>query len=607
MIAVMAILAFTVCLFAFEVFRVDVTAVLVMVILGLTSLLPNYEGLVPPEQLFNGFASNAVVSIIAVMIIGAGLDKTGVMSTLAGKILRYGGKSEGRVITTVSSTVAVISSFMQNIGAAALFLPVVSRISRRAEIPVSRLLMPMGFCAILGGTITMVGSSPLILLNDLILNSNRSLPAGTERMETFGLFAVTPIGVALVAVGILYFVFLGRWILPASSGRVSASDNLQYFRDTYGIEGQVYELIVTRRSDLAGKQLRDVESHGRAGWILAIRSGHDMSIAPAQETDIWVGSELAIMGSQEEVAKFARLHDLEMKPDIDSFAEYLSATSAGISEVVIPPDSELIGKTIGDLQFRKRYGAKILVVYRINQVIDEELSGLRFQAGDTLVVHSRWQDLIPMADDKNFAVVTDFPHESFRQEKLAYAAGSFLIALVLILFTDVRLSIALLTGAIGMIASGVIKIDEAYNSIGWQSVFLLASLIPLGLATEATGTAAWMAQQTLVLLEGVPIWVLQSALAGLATVFTLVISNVGATVLLVPIAVNIALGAGADPAIFALTVALATSNSFLIPTHQVNALIMGPGGYRVLDFIRAGGVMTLLFLVIMLVVLNLLY
>lgn len=607
MVAVMAILGLTVCLFAFEILRVDVAAVLIMVVLGLTSLLPGYGGLVPPEQLFNGFASNAVVSIIAVMIIGAGLDKTGVMSTLAGKILRYGGKSEGRVITTVSSTVAFISSFMQNIGAAALFLPVVSRISRRANIPLSRLLMPMGFCAILGGTITMVGSSPLILLNDLILNSNQSLPSGVQRMETFGLFAVTPIGLALVTGGILYFVFLGRWILPGVSARVSAADNLQYFRDTYGIDGQVFELIVTRRSDLAGKKLRDVESHGRAGWILAIRSGFEMAIAPARDTDIWVGSELAIMGSREEVTKFARRHDLDMKPDIDSFSEYLSATSAGISEIVIPPDSELIGKTIRELEFRQRYRAKVLAVYRVNQVVDEDLSDFRFQAGDTLVVHCRWQDLIPLADDKNFAVVTDFPHESFRPEKLVYAASSFGVALLLIIFTDIRLSIALLTGAIGMIVSGVLKIDEAYNAIGWQSVFLLASLIPLGLATESTGTAAWIAQQTLILLAGVSTWVLQAALALLATLFTLVISNVGATVLLVPIAVNIAIGAGADPAVFALTVALATSNSFLIPTHQVNALIMGPGGYRVFDFLRAGGVMTLLFLFIMLAMLNVVF
>ena len=158
-----------------------------------------------------------------------------------------------------------------------------------------------------------------------------------------------------------------------------------------------------------------------------------------------------------------------------------------------------------------------------------------------------------------------------------------------------------------MILSGVLRIEEAYQSIGWQSVFLLASLIPLGLAVEVTGTAAWIAQQTLTLLGDVPLWALQAALALLATIFTLLMSNVGATVLLVPLAINIAIGVGANPAVFALTVALATSNSFLIPTHQVNALIMGPGGYHVKDFVRAGGVMTVLFLVVVVGMLNLVF
>lgn len=607
MIAVLAILGLTVFLFAFEIVRVDVTALFILVLLGLSSLVPGTEGLVDPGQLFNGFASNAVISIIAVMIIGAGLDKTGVLSTLAGKILKWGGQTESRVIATVSSTVAVVSSFMQNIGAAALFLPVVTRISRRSYIPISRLLMPMGFCAILGGTITMVGSSPLILLNDLILNSNKALPPSVEPMETFGLFAVTPVGIALVVVGLAYFILFGRVLLPEAKEKMAAGDNLRYFRDVYNIDGRLFELRVTRNSDLAGKQLKDVDSHGRAGWILAIRSGGQSSITPAQDTNIWVGSELAIMGSPEEIEKYAKLHGLELKPRVDSFADFLSAANAGIAEVVIPPFSDLIGKSIADIQFRRKYRAKVLAVYRVDDIIDSGLPELVLQAGDTLVLHSRWKDLLAMSGDPNFAVVTDFPQETFRPEKLRYATISFGIALALILFTDIRLSIALMVGATGMILSGVINIEEAYRSIGWQSVFLLACLIPLGLATEQTGTAAWVAQQALVLLEGVPVWVLQTAIAVITTIFTLVISNVGATVLLVPLAVNIAIGVGADPAMFALTVALATSNSFLIPTHQVNALIMGPGGYRVVDFLRAGGGMTILFLVVMLVTLNLIF
>jgi len=607
MIAVLAILGLTIFLFAFEIVRVDVAAVLILVILGLSSLVPGYEGLIDQEELFDGFASNAVISIIAVMIIGAGLDKTGVMSKVAGKILRYAGRTEQRIIPTVSAAAAVVSSFMQNVAAAALFLPVVTRISRRTQIPLSRLVMPMGFATILGGTVTMVGSSPLILLNDLIQTSNRSLPQGAEPMEQFHLFAVTPVGLALVVVGIAYFAVSGRFMLPRIKEKVAGADNLQHFRDLYGIEGQIYELRVTPDSDLVDIQLRDIEERGRAGWILAVRTGREIQLVPGRDVWIRAGSELAIMGSKKEVELYAERHGLALKPEVESFSEYLSVTSAGIAEVVIPPDSELINKTVGEVEFRKRFGAKILAVYRVNEVLDTDIPNIVFQAGDTLILHSRWEDLTVLANNSNFAVVTDFPRETYRPGKLRVAGACFGFSIALIIFTDVRLSVALMSGAIGMVLFGVLRMEEAYRSIGWQSVFILASLIPLGVAVEQSGAAAWVAGQTIQWLEGMPVWVLQLYVAVLATVLTLVISNVGATVLLVPLAVNIAVIAGGDPAVFALTVGLATSNSFLIPTNQVNALIVGPGGYRVADFLRAGSVMTLLYLIVITAMLSLFY
>jgi di/tricarboxylate transporter len=205
-------------------------------------------------------------------------------------------------------------------------------------------------------------------------------------------------------------------------------------------------------------------------------------------------------------------------------------------------------------------------------------------------------------------VTTEYPREEqMRPHKILPAAIFFGIALFMVLFTDIRLSVALLTGAVGMVLSGVLNIDEAYDAVSWKTVFLLASLIPLGLAVETSGTAKWIAEQVLAVVGHAPGWVIQASVAVLATFFTLVMSNVGATVLLVPLAVNIAIGVGADPAVYALTVAIATSNSFLIPTHQVNALIMGPGGYRVPDFLRAGSVMTLLFLVVMMLMMNLVF
>jgi di/tricarboxylate transporter len=198
MAIVMAIVAFAAFLFATEIVRVDVAAILVMTLLGLLIYVPGMEGLLGRDVLFSGLSSNAVVSIIAVMILGAGLDKTGVMEQVASAIVRYGGKTEGRIIGLVSGTVALTSSFMQNVGATALFLPVVARVASQVHLPMSRLIMPMGFCAILGGTITMIGSSPLIMLNDLLDNANRSMSA-EQQMAHFGLFDVTPVGLALVA------------------------------------------------------------------------------------------------------------------------------------------------------------------------------------------------------------------------------------------------------------------------------------------------------------------------------------------------------------------------------------------------------------------------
>lgn len=609
MIGVFCILAVTIYLFAFEVVRVDVAAIAVMVMIGLSSLIPGYAGLVDSQQLFSGYSSNAVISIIAVMIIGAGLDRTGVMGQLAAKILRFSGNTEGRVIAIVSLVVGGISSFMQNIGAASLFLPVVNRIARQGNLAISRLLMPMGFCAILGGTVTLVGSSPLILLNDLIDNSNKSLPPNAAEIGTFGLFSVTPVGLVLLLFGVVYFVFLGRLVLPVIKHKPGESGSmLKYFKEVYGIAGEVYECKMTRASPLIGKTLSDVDAAKRAGWIIAMRTSDELIVAPRGDSVFIEGSDLAVMGRRDSVVEFAEENGLRIKNELDVFADVLSTASAGIAEIVIMPDSAMIGKTIRAVEFRRKYGATVLAVFRADDVIDQDIGDLVLQSGDTLVVHIRWAQLAPIADDRHdFAVVTDFPREDSRPEKLTHAAGCFALTLVLVLFTDMRLSLALMTGAAGMVLSGVLKIDEAYRAIGWQSVFLLASLIPLGMAVENSGAAAWVAQETLQLLGDVPAWVLQAAVAVMATIFTLLMSNVGATVLLVPLAINIAIHIGANPAVFALTVALATSNSFLIPTHQVNALIIGPGGYQVSDFLKAGSIMTPMFLVVMIAMLNLVF
>ncbi len=615
---VIAILVLTIYLFVFEIVAIDVAAISIMVILGLSTLIAPImgldKGLVNNDQLFDGFSSNAVMSIIAVMIIGAGLDKTGIMSKVSSFILNIGGTSESRIIPIISGTVAVISSFMQNVGAAALFLPVVSRISSRSNLPMSRLLMPMGFCAILGGTVSMVGSSPLILLNDLIETSNAALPEA-QKMETWSLFSTTPIGLALVITGIIYFVIFGRFVLPKNkkNNKTSGADTMTYFEDVYGLNYKMYEVVVTDHSDLRGKTLDDIEDDYDIRVIATKVQGQGTHIGLGsldRDTGITAGMVLGIVSERSDLKNFVDKYQLKKRDQLRTFAEDLSASKAGIAEVVIPPSSALIGKSARDVWLRKTRGIAIVGLHRDGHTMheDEDIRNMPFHSGDTLVVHTTWASLVRLESSPDFVVITtEYPKEETRPQKVGYAAFFFVIALSMVLFSDIKLSIALLTGAIGMILSGVLNIDEAYRAVSWKTVFLLASLIPLGMAVEQSGTAKWIAEQTLSVVGDMPIWVIQAAVAILATFFTLVMSNVGATVLLVPLAVNIALGVGADPALFALTVAIATSNSFLIPTHQVNALIMGPGGYRVPDFMKAGGIMTVLFLIVMITTMNLIF
>jgi di/tricarboxylate transporter len=615
---VTGILLFTIYLFVFEIVNVDETAITIMVLLGLTSLLAPFmgleHGLVDTQHLFDGFASNAVVSIIAVMIIGAGLDKTGMMSKVAGFILKIGGTSEQRIIPIVSGTVGIISSFMQNVGATALFLPVVSRISARSNLPMSRLLMPMGFTAILGGTVTMVGSSPLILLNDLILTSNVALPQD-QQMQTWDLFSVTPVGLALVATGIIYFMLAGKYVLPTISRESSTAvaGSTKYLEEVYGVDYLTFEVNVPEDSPLVGQSLADIESINKIRIIAIKAAGAGMRASRgdlSRDLDIGPNSALGILCSPAHLKDFVETYGLSIQKGLRVFSEVLASTQAGIAEIVIPPGSALIGKSALEVWMRKTYGIAMVALHRDGETLveGENIRDMPLEVGDTILAHTTWRALAHLERDRNFVIVTaEYPHEETRPHKVGWATFFFSLALFMVLFTDLRLSIALMTGAIGMVISGVLKMEEAYESVSWSTVFLLASLIPLGLAVETSGTAKWIAEQTLLVVGGMPIWVIQAAVAVLATFFTLVMSNVGATVLLVPLAVNIAIGAGANPAVFALTVALATSNSFLIPTHQVNALIKGPGGYRVPDFMRAGFFMTILFIIVMLLMMNIIF
>jgi len=608
MVIVMLIVAFAVVIFATELLRVDVAAMLIMTLLGLLIFVPGLKNLVTPDVVFSGFSSNAVISIIGVMILGGGLDKTGAMERIAWAILRYGGKAENQIVSLIAGSAALISSFMQNVGAAALYLPVVSRISSRTKLPMSRLVMPMGFCAILGGTLTMVASSPLIMLNDLIGNANLGLDAD-QAMQPFSLFSVTPVGIALVTSGLIFFVFFGKYVLPkgSSTSMTRGSGTVRYMRRLHGVHAAVREVEVPEGSILVGMDIASVQ-HDFDIRIVASRYAGKVLVSPPVEAPIAAPATLAIIAQPDKLKALVATAGLTLRPKLREFRHLLARSIAGVAEVLVPPDSRLIGQSAKEQHFRMTYGLSLLSIIRTGQAITSKVATVPFAAGDMLICHTRWENLTRLEKDRDFVIVTtDYPREPQQPFKLALALGFFALAIGMIIFTDIMLPVALMTGAVCMIIFGVLTMDEAYQAVSWKTVFLLAGLLPLGIAVESSGTADYVVRHLLVRIGDVPPWILQAMVAVLASGFSLVMSNVGATVLLVPFAINLALVIGADPAMFALTVAISTSNSFLIPTHQVNALIMGPGNYRVADFLRVGSIMTVLFLVVSLLMLNLVF
>ncbi|MCF8061130.1 MAG: SLC13 family permease [Deltaproteobacteria bacterium] len=590
MILVLLLIGAAVFLFIVEWIRVDVVAILMMVLLPMLGLISGTEA-------FSGLSSNAVVSIIAVIIIGRGLDHTRVVNRMIRPVLRLSGNSRVRVLGLLSITVALVSGFMQNIGAAALFLPAVRRISRRTHIPIPRILMPVGFAAILGGTITLVGSSPLILLNDLMKPHD---------LAPFHLFTPMPVGLVLVGAGVLYFLLLGRWVLPRCDTASRAEEPFDPTRD-YPQVGRLFELVMPR-DPLQKPLVRDLcDDYWTHVVALSTDQGKTRFLPPERDAAIPQKAVLAVYGPPDRVRSMADTYDMTIKPELDLFKEDLSSDLAGVVEAVVTPRSKFVGKSMAEITFRRHHHVTPLAVMREDRIFYTHLGDIVLRPGDAVLMHGAWERFHHLSRQDQFVYSHPIDHEIMEPQKAAAAVACFALSIGLVIFTDLLLSVCLMTGALGMVLTRVLTIDQAYRSVDWRTIFLLAGLIPLGLATQKSGAAAFLAYYVLDLLGRPTPLMLYLVVGGLSTLFTLVISNVGAVVLLVPLVVPLARAAEVDPRLAVLVVGLATSNSFLIPTHQVNALYMGPGRYRSRDYLRAGAGMSLVFVAVVVGMILLVY
>ncbi len=596
-ILVISILVLTAILFISNAIRVDVAAALVLMLLGIFKLLP-------PEQLFSGFSSDAVISLIAIMIISAGLDSTGITVRLARWMLKFGGESPRKILVLLMSASAISASFMRSAGTVALFMPIVNRINSRTGISRTYLLLPMAFSAVLGGMLTMVGSSSLIVLNSLLKNAYRYIDSPKViHYAPFKLFSVFPIGIMLVISGIIYLFFLSKKLDPDPKKPIGTGSTKSHFKKFYGKDSDIFEVKVSANSAFAGGTVKNLEIKLPANLsLICMLQDQEMHFPPLRGSTIKNNAILAIMGSKESVAEFAEEHGMKVSSKFSNFSELLHPARAGLSEAVIPPSSKLVGEEARELHMRRNYKLQVLALCRGDSIIQgEELNKTVLRAGDTLGMFSTWEALYDFQNNPDFFVLTTtYPREKTYPKKIPIALFFFILSLGLVVFGGYSIAVGLFIGAVGMIATGVLSIDQAYEKVSWKTVFFLAGLIPLGLVMQTTGSAEWVADYMIPDQIQLTPWIIQAILAVASSVLALAVSNIGATVVMVPVAMDLAYNINADPRIFALTVGLASASTFIVQSNQVNSLIAGPGGYSPRTFFYIGGGMTIIYLIVML-------
>jgi di/tricarboxylate transporter len=603
-VLMLTIIAVAVFLFIVEWVRVDVVAIAMMV------LLPEF-GLLNARDTFKGLSSNAVVAIIGVMIISYGLNRAGLVNRMIQPLLKRVGRSSRRLTLIFSGLIAVISSVMQNTGAAVLFLPAIRLVaSYRLKIPISRVLMPIGMAAILGGTLTMIGTSPLILLNDI-------LPTG---MPKFAFLELTPIGLALVLGGVAYLSTVGLGMLAGRQEKSASDPNKpvdparEGILDGYPLIKGPFEIHVPE--DFRPARLPLTVMQIRRQYLVNIVASADIDgtrkVAPLPDMTVQPGHFLCVYGPVKAIERFVSKYGLDLRAEPEFFKnDMFNPSLAGIVEGVVSPRSGLIGKTIRKIRFRETFGLNALAIHQSDKTYYRQLADRPLQAGDAVLLHGTWEQLHALEDlHRNLIIITPFEKEFHKPEKAVWASICFMVTLGLMLlssfyfqrrpYNPIPLSVCLMLGAVGMVLTRVISINEAYRAVDWRTVFLLGGLIPLGMAMNQTGTAQWIARGIVAGLGPLmnPLLLL-ILLAALSCGFTMVISNVGALTLLIPLGISIANQIGVEPRVAAIVVGLGVSNSFILPTHQVNALYMGPGEYRTRDYIRIGGGLAVIYIIIL--------
>jgi di/tricarboxylate transporter len=575
-ILTLGVAACALALFLWDRLRMDVVGLMVM-----TSLI--LLGLVTPQEGISGFANEATVTVAAMFILSAGLLRTGAIDVLGRWVARLAGESEVRLLVVACLLVVPMSAFINNTPVVVVMIPMILGLTRELGIAPSRLFMPISFASQMGGTLTLIGTSTNLLVAGLVLE------LGLDRIR---LFDITGPALVLTFIGLVYLLTVGRWLMPV---RAAAADTL----DRYELREYLSVLVVEKDSGLTGQTLRESRFGERHGLeIVGIERAGVRLPVPTADTTIHAGDHLLVHGKVTDIARIGESDQLRIAGVKSEIDDKDGASSLPLAELIVPPRSPVLGRTLRQLGFRGRYGVSVLAAQRHGQPLHERLRDIALEPGDILLVQGSPKQLREIHRTGHLALLGPVDLPAKRVRKLKYSVPIIVGVVALAALGVTTILVSALLGVIAMFVTGCLTPDEAYREIDWMVIVLLGSLIPLGIAMQNTGAAVLIAGGIVRLTAPLGLLGVLAAFYLLTSLLTELISNNAAAVVLTPIAVATGMALDASPLPFVIAVMLAASNAFLTPIgYQTNTFIYGPGGYRFSDFFRVGAPLTVLLLV----------
>lgn len=579
------ILVIALLLFSFEWFPPDVTALGVLVTLVVLRL-------VPLEQAFAGFGSDTVMLLLGLLIMTAALMRAGVVEVVSRKLLQFTNKRPGSLLPVTMLAAGLLSSFINNTAAAAFFLPVILGLSRRAKLSAPRLLMPMAFAAILASSVTLVSTSTNLVVSGLMAQAG---------LPPIGMFELTPVGLPVLAAGLLYMLFIGKRLIPERP----APQNLT---ETFDLRPYLAEMRITPGSTLAGNTLAQ-SGLGRNFdlTVLAIIRLGQRQLYPPADSMLQVGDALLVEGSSEAILKIKDVAGIDIQADVKFSDGDLQGGGMRLAEVVLLPRSPFLGRTLKGLQMRERYDIQVLAINRRTGVIHSKIADTRMQMGDVLLVQGNQEQIEALQAENAFDVLGVVEAQRFNRQRAWKVVVIFAGALLLGSLNLVPLPAAMLLGALLVFVTRCITPDDAYRQVEWKVLILIGSMLALGAAMQSTGTAVFLANGLAALVGSWnPLWLLTGFFA-LTVLLTQPMSNQAAAAVVIPVALQTSVELGLNPRTFAMMIAIAASTSYLTPLEPACLMVYGPGHYRFLDFVKVGGLLTIVVYILAIILTPLLW